>query len=76
MVTTTLKAQNGGMNTGSLQANESLQVGTTSESVVVLSDLVSLPPLTDSEILLIPHPAEGSIVYATKADVLLVFNGE
>jgi len=75
MVTTTLTAQNGGMNIGSLQANESLQVGTTSESVVVLSDLVSLPPLTDSEILLIVDPAEGSIVYGTGSDVLLVFDG-
>ena len=76
MVTTTLTAQNGGMNIGSLQANESVQVGTASESVVVLSDLIALPPLTDSEIQLIFDPAEGSIVYATESDILLVFDGE
>ena len=75
MATTTLTAQNGGLNIGSLQANESLQVGSSSESVFLLSDLVALPPLTDSEILLIPDPAEGSIVYATVSDVLLVFDG-
>jgi len=76
MFTTTLTAQNGGMNIGRLQANESLQVGTASESVVVQSDLVALPPLTNSEILRIVDPAEGSIVYATDSDILLVFDGE
>ena len=76
MVTTTLIAQNGGVNIGSLQANESLQVGTASESVVVLSNLVALPPLTNREIQLIFDPAVGSIVYATDSDVLLVFDGE
>ena len=75
MVTPTTTAQNGGMNIGRLQANESVQVGTASESVIVLSDLVSLPPLTDSDILQIVDPVEGSIVYATKSDVLLVFDG-
>ena len=75
MILPTSTAQTGGMNIGNLQANESIQVGTSSPSVVVLSDLVSLPPLTDSEILLIVDPVEGSIVYATKSDVLLVFNG-
>ena len=75
MVTTTLIAQNGGVNIGSLQANESLQVGTASESVVVQSNLVALPPLTNREIQLIFDPAVGSIVYATDSDVLLVFDG-
>ena len=75
MVTLAATAQTGGMNVGSLNANESIQVGTASENVVVLNDLIALPPLTDSEILLIVDPAEGSIVYATKSDVLLVFDG-
>ena len=75
MITLTTTAQNGGMNIGSLQATESIQVGTASDNVVVLSDLVALPPLSDSDILLIVDPAEGSIVYATKSDVLLVFDG-
>ena len=75
MVTLTITAQTGGMNVGTLQINESIRVGTASESVVVLSNLVSLPPQTDSEILLIHDPIKGSMVYASDSDVLLVFNG-
>ena len=75
MVTLTAIAQTGGMNVGSLQANDSIHVGTATENVFILKNLIKLPPLTNSEILLIPDPIEGSIVYATVSDVLLVFDG-
>lgn len=76
MVLPQVAAQSGGFNVKNVNASNSLIVGTASESVVIHSDLVSLPPLTNSEILLIVDPAEGSIVYATDSDILLVFDGE
>lgn len=75
MVFNNVIAQTGGMNIGSLQVSNSIQVGTASESVVLHSDLVSLPPLTNSEILWMPDPVKGTLVYAAEEKVLLVFDG-
>ena len=75
MVTPQVTAQSGGFNVKNVNASNSLTVGTASESVVVLSDLVALPPLTNSEIVLLVAPTEGSLVYASDSDVLLIFDG-
>jgi len=75
MVSPHVTAQSGGFDVKNVSASNSLTVGTASESVVVLSESVTLPPLTNSEIALLGIPAKGSLVYSSDSDVLLVFDG-
>lgn len=68
-------AQNGGMNVGSLNASNSVEVGAEAEHVSIMSSLISLPPMTDSEIMALGSVPKGSVVYSWNSDVLLVFDG-
>ena len=63
------------MNTKNVIVNSSVDVGDDTQKVVILENLVALPPMTNSEILLIPSPEEGSIAYSSASDVLILFDG-
>jgi len=77
-----LTAQNGGMNIGTLnvsttvEVGTSLEVGTSSESIILMNEMISLPPLTNSDILNFEQVPYGSIVFSSESDVLLVFDGD
>lgn len=75
ILTVNLSAQNGGMNIRSMNVSNSVEVGSGIEKVAISGDFVSLPPLTNIQIEALGVLPEGSIVYSSDSDVLLVFDG-
>lgn len=71
-----VNAQNGGLNVNDISAGTSLLVGDQSgDHINITSQLVSLPPLSNDEIMMITDPEEGMLVYSSASDVLLVCDG-
>ncbi|MDD3961213.1 MAG: fibrobacter succinogenes major paralogous domain-containing protein [Bacteroidales bacterium] len=71
-----LTAQNGGMHVGDLNADGAVKTNAAASTMIELSDgMVFLPPMTNSEIQLIPNPRKGAMIYSSNSDVLVVYDG-